>query len=364
MIGVDKSAARGDSHSVGDEVIRLAGVAKRYVVGQNVVNALDGVSFGVRPGEFLAIMGSSGSGKSTMLNILGCLDRPTEGEYWLNGVDVARMDDDALSDHRLYNLGFVFQSFHLIPQLTVAENIALPLFYRGVDDEDVAPRVLELATSVGMENRLEHRPAELSGGQRQRVAIARALANNPPVILADEPTGNLDTATSVQIMNLLTELNAQGRTILMVTHEEDVAAFAKSRIVLRDGRIVTGKNSDEMHAAAAMVMNAVKTLSGIPSQIPLIGPNVIQSIAHMKQDILKVGYTSLNLDETLIGLAISSATNPAAQLAMEKLNDLRGCEVHMTHIVTPGDEAGLRRLGCRFTSDPYYATNALFNGEA
>ena len=243
MIGVDKSAARGDSHSVGDEVIRLAGVAKRYVVGQNVVNALDGVSFGVRPGEFLAIMGSSGSGKSTMLNILGCLDRPTEGEYWLNGVDVARMDDDALSDHRLYNLGFVFQSFHLIPQLTVAENIALPLFYRGVDDEDVAPRVLELATSVGMENRLEHRPAELSGGQRQRVAIARALANNPPVILADEPTGNLDTATSVQIMNLLTELNAQGRTILMVTHEEDVAAFAKSRIVLRDGRIVKREGS-------------------------------------------------------------------------------------------------------------------------
>ena len=135
-------------------------------------------------------------------------------------------------------------------------------------------------------------------------------------------------------------------------------------IQLKDGRIVGGKNSDEMHAAAAMVLNAVKTLSGIPSQIPLIGPNIIQSIAHMKQDILKVGYTSLNLDETLIGLAISSATNPAAQIAMEKLNDLRGCEVHMTHIVTPGDEAGLRRLGCRFTSDPYYATNALFNGEA
>ena len=219
-------------------VIRIVDVAKRYVIGQNVVNALDGVSFGVRAGEFLAIMGSSGSGKSTMLNILGCLDRPSEGEYWLNGVNVAHMEDDALSDHRLYNLGFVFQSFHLIPQLTVAENIALPLFYRGLDDDEVAPRVQELAESVGMENRLEHHPYELSGGQRQRVAIARALANNPPVILADEPTGNLDTATSVQIMNLLTELNARGRTILMVTHEEDVAAFAKSRIVLRDGRIV------------------------------------------------------------------------------------------------------------------------------
>ena len=221
-----------------EPVIRIVDVAKRYVIGQNVVNALDGVSFGVRTGEFLAIMGSSGSGKSTMLNILGCLDRPSEGEYWLNGVNVAHMEDDALSDHRLYNLGFVFQSFHLIPQLTVEENIALPLFYRGLDDDEVAPRVKELAEAVGMENRLEHHPYERSGGQRQRVAIARALANNPPVILADEPTGNLDTATSVQIMKLLTSLNEQGRTILMVTHEEDVAAFAKSRIVLRDGRIV------------------------------------------------------------------------------------------------------------------------------
>ena len=134
-------------------------------------------------------------------------------------------------------------------------------------------------------------------------------------------------------------------------------------IQLKDGRIVTGRNSDEMHAAAAMVMNAVKTLSGIPAQIPLIGPNVIHSITHMKQDILKVGYTSLNLDEALIGLAISATTNPAAQIAMEKLNELRSCEVHMTHMVTPGDQAGLRRLGCRFTSDPYYATNRLFTGE-
>jgi tetratricopeptide (TPR) repeat protein len=137
----------------------------------------------------------------------------------------------------------------------------------------------------------------------------------------------------------------------------------KAAIELSDGRIVTGRNSDEMHAAAAMVMNAVKTLAGIPAQIPLIGPNIIHSIAHMKQDILKVGYTSLNVDEVLIGLAISATTNPAAQIAMEKLNELRSCEVHMTHIVTPGDEAGLRRLGCRFTSDPYYATNALFTGE-
>lgn len=221
-----------------DAVLQLSEVEKRYVVGQSVVNALAGVSFGVKEGEFLAIMGASGSGKSTLLNILGCLDRPTSGEYWLNGVNVANMEDDALSDHRLFNLGFVFQSFHLIPQLTVAENIALPMFYRGEKDEYSRQRVLELAESVGVGNRLDHRPYELSGGQRQRVAIARALANNPPVILADEPTGNLDTATSIQIMKLLTALNEQGRTILMVTHEDDIAAYAKSRIVLRDGKIV------------------------------------------------------------------------------------------------------------------------------
>lgn len=224
-------------------VIRLAGVAKRYVVGGSVVNALDGVSFAVAGGEFLAIRGASGSGKSTLLNILGCLDRPTEGEYWLNGVNVADMGDDALSDHRLLNLGFVFQSFHLIPQLTVAENIALPMFYRGTPDDESAERVRELAESVGVANRLGHHPYELSGGQCQRVAIARALANNPPVILADEPTGNLDTATSVQIMELLTELNRQGRTILMVTHEEDISAYAKSRIVLKDGRITAHDGS-------------------------------------------------------------------------------------------------------------------------
>lgn len=226
-----------------DEVIRIVDLAKRYTVGQSVVNALDGVSFTAHSGEFLAIMGASGSGKSTLLNILGCLDRPTEGEYWLNGVDVARMEDDALSDHRLLNLGFVFQSFHLIPQLSVAENIALPMFYRGDSEEKVMQRVEELADAVGMGNRMAHKPFELSGGQRQRVAIARALANDPPVILADEPTGNLDTPTSKQIMAILSDLNNQGRTILMVTHEDDIAAYAKSRIVLRDGKIVRKEGS-------------------------------------------------------------------------------------------------------------------------
>ena len=198
----------------------------------------------MRHGAFLAIMGTSGSGKSTLLNILGCLDRPTSGEYWLGGVDVAGMDDDSLSAHRLDNLGFVFQSFHLIPQLTVAENIALPMFYKGVPESESRRRAIELARSVGMEHRLEHKPSELSGGQCQRVAIARALANDPPVILADEPTGNLDTPTSRQIMELFGELNASGRTILMVTHEEDIAACASSRIVLRDGRIIIRQGVD------------------------------------------------------------------------------------------------------------------------
>ena len=220
-----------------DAVIRLKGVTKRYAVGGDTVVALGGVSFAVPSGAFLAIMGASGSGKSTLLNILGCLDRPTEGEYWLNGVNVADMGDDALSDHRLRNLGFVFQSFHLIPQLTVAENIALPLFYLGVPPEEQMERVKVLAEMVQVDHRLRHLPSELSGGQRQRVAIARALANDPPVILADEPTGNLDTPTSHQIMNLMVELNGKGRTILMVTHEDDIAAYARTRIRLRDGEI-------------------------------------------------------------------------------------------------------------------------------
>lgn len=226
-------------------VISLRNVARRYHIGQTTVNALDGVSFNVKKGEFLAIMGSSGSGKSTLLNILGCLDRPTDGEYWLNGVNVAKMADDDLSRHRLFNLGFVFQSFHLIAQLSVSENIALPLFYRGAGEQETKRRVRELAEAVGMEHRLDHRPYELSGGQCQRVAIARALANDPPVILADEPTGNLDTATSVQIMKLLADLNSGGRTILMVTHEEDIASYAKSKILLRDGLIVRREGLEE-----------------------------------------------------------------------------------------------------------------------
>ena len=217
--------------------IEIEGLTKVYDMGAEKVHALRGVSAKFKKGEFWAVMGASGSGKSTMLQILGCLDRPTAGSYRLNGNEVSRLDDDRLSDVRLKYLGFVFQSFNLIPQLTVAENIALPLYYQGVDERVSRERVERYAEYVGLANRLAHRPNQLSGGQQQRVAIARALATDPVVILADEPTGNLDTAMSVEIMNLFTELHRQGKTIIMVTHEDDIAAYADRRIVMRDGLI-------------------------------------------------------------------------------------------------------------------------------
>ncbi|MCQ2390474.1 MAG: ABC transporter ATP-binding protein [Kiritimatiellae bacterium] len=223
------------------EVVKLENVKRHYLVGDETVKALDGVSFTIRKGGYWAIMGPSGSGKSTLLNILGCLDRPTEGAYWLNGENTATMEDDALSDHRLKNLGFVFQSFHLIPQLTVIENIEMPMFYLGIPPRERAERAKALAERVGMGHRLKHLPSELSGGQRQRVAVARALANDPAVLLADEPTGNLDSATSVQIMELFQELYEQGKTIILVTHEPDIAAYAKSHIVVKDGKILSCK---------------------------------------------------------------------------------------------------------------------------
>ena len=221
------------------EVVRMDGVCRHYTVGGEMVKALDGVSFSISKGEYWAIMGPSGSGKSTLLNILGCLDRPTAGSYWLNGVDVARMEDNELSDHRLKNLGFIFQSFHLVPQLTVLENIEMPMFYLGVPQAERTRRAKVLAERVEMDHRLQHLPSELSGGQRQRVAVARALANDPAVLLADEPTGNLDSKTSVQIMQLFQELYEQGKTVIVVTHEPDIDAYAHSHIVVKDGRILT-----------------------------------------------------------------------------------------------------------------------------
>ena len=219
--------------------VSLRAICKTYTMGDQEVHALRDVDMEFGTGEFWAIMGASGSGKSTMLNVLGCLDRPTSGEYFLDGRDVSKLDDDALSDIRLRYLGFVFQSFNLIPQLTVAENIALPLYYLGASAEESRARAEELAARVGLSERLAHRPAELSGGQQQRVAIARALAGDPVLLLADEPTGNLDSAMSVEIMGLLSELHREGKTIIMVTHEPDIAAFAQHRLLMRDGRVAS-----------------------------------------------------------------------------------------------------------------------------
>lgn len=220
-----------------DVLIHLDNVRKTYRMGSELIHALAGVTTSFARGSFWAIMGASGSGKSTMMNLLGCLDRPSSGTYMLNGRDVGSMDDDSLSDIRLQNIGFIFQSFNLIPQLSVLENIELPMFYLGREPEESSERAVYAAERVGLAGRLKHRPTELSGGQQQRVAIARALINDPPLILADEPTGNLDTATGQQIMDLLVKLNGQGKTIIMVTHEQDVAEYASQQLYMRDGQI-------------------------------------------------------------------------------------------------------------------------------
>jgi len=221
----------------GPPLVELEDVRKIYQMGTTQVHALAGVSFTFDEGDFLAIMGPSGSGKSTMLNLLGCLDRPTSGRYRLQGVDVGLLDDNALSDLRLRRLGFIFQSFNLIPQLTVQENIELPLYYLGWEAHESAERARELAELVGLGDRVRHRPMELSGGQQQRVAIARSLSNDPAILMADEPTGNLDSATGLQIMELLVSLNREGKTIVMVTHEPDIARFATHRMHMIDGII-------------------------------------------------------------------------------------------------------------------------------
>lgn len=220
-----------------DALVRLDSVHKIYQMGTTQVHALAGVSLTLARGSFWAIMGPSGSGKSTMLNLLGCLDRPTSGWYLLDGQDISALSDDDLSEIRLRRFGFIFQSFNLIPQLTVQENIELPLYYLGWDATAGAARARELAETVALGDRLHHRPTELSGGEQQRVAIARSLANTPDILLVDEPTGNLDTATGEQIMELLAQLNAEGRTILMVTHEQNIAAYATHRLHMIDGKI-------------------------------------------------------------------------------------------------------------------------------
>ncbi len=220
-----------------EEIIRLENARKIYQMGTEQVRALAGVTISFNKGSFWAIMGPSGSGKSTMMNILGCLDRLTSGSYYLDGQDVSQLDDDSLSEFRLRYLGFIFQSFNLIPQLTVQRNIELPLYYLGWDASQSAARAKELAEQVGLGDRVGHRPTELSGGQMQRVAIARALANDPHVIFADEPTGNLDSTTGEQILELLIKLNEFGKTIIIVTHEPAIAERAQNRLHMIDGKI-------------------------------------------------------------------------------------------------------------------------------
>ena len=219
---------------------------KDYVLSGETVRALRGVTFDVPEGDYISIMGPSGSGKSTLLNLLGCLDRPTRGHFLLGGDDVASMDDDELAETRANRIGIVFQSYNLLPQLTVVENIEVPLYYSDRLGRESRARCADLAKLVGLGDRLDHRPSQLSGGQQQRVAIARSLVNDPRFMLADEPTGNLDSATTEEILDLLEKLNAEGRTIILVTHENDVAARTARTIWLRDGQVL----SDERHIKA------------------------------------------------------------------------------------------------------------------
>lgn len=217
--------------------IQLSGIKKLYQIGDQEVAALDGIDLDIRAGEFVAIMGPSGSGKSTLMNILGCLDRPTIGSYKLDGEEVARLTDDALAQTRNKKIGFVFQNFNLLSRISALDNVALPLVYAGVGRKERSTRAMQVLEAVGLGPRAYHQPNELSGGQRQRVAIARALVNDPHIIMADEPTGNLDTRSTHEIMEIFQNLHNENRTIILVTHEPDIAACASRQLLVRDGRI-------------------------------------------------------------------------------------------------------------------------------
>lgn len=227
-------------------VIDIQGITKTYVNGKLTVPVLHGIDLQVQKGDFVSIMGPSGSGKSTFMNILGCLDRPTSGSYRLNGNEVANLSDDELAYVRNKEIGFVFQSFNLLTKLTAIENVALPMVYAGIDKKTRTARAEALLTSVGLGERMDHLPAELSGGQRQRVAIARALANDPAIIMADEPTGNLDSKSTIDVMNIFRGLYDEGCTIILVTHEPEIATYASRNVVLRDGLIVEDKKKINM----------------------------------------------------------------------------------------------------------------------
>src|SRR6266699_616467 len=236
------------SRPPGPVVIDIENITKDYVMGEEVVHALRGVTLQIHRNEYIAIMGPSGSGKSTLMNMLGCLDTPTSGRYEFNGKSVAEMDDDELAAVRNREIGFVFQTFNLLPRSTSLRNVELPLIYAGMDPEAREERATQVLVDVGLGDRIHHKPNELSGGQRQRVAIARALVNNPSIILADEPTGNLDSKTGDEIMALLEDLYSRGNTIILVTHERDIAAHARRTVHLRDGII----ESDEVGVMPAM----------------------------------------------------------------------------------------------------------------
>jgi putative ABC transport system ATP-binding protein len=226
-------------------IVHIVDLYKDYYMGTQTVHVLKGLNLTFDQGDFVALMGPSGSGKSTLLNILGCLDKPTSGDYYLGETNVALMDDDQLSEIRSTYLGFIFQSYNLLPQYTVVENIELPLLYQGVKlDDSTKERCINLAEMVGLGDRLDHRPLQLSGGQQQRVAIARSLVNQPQLILGDEPTGNLDSRTSVEIMQTLRDLNRTGKTIIMVTHENEIAAWARRVVRLRDGQVESDTRND------------------------------------------------------------------------------------------------------------------------
>jgi putative ABC transport system ATP-binding protein len=220
-----------------ENIITLRNITKHYQVGTQVVKALRGVDIDIKKGEYVAIMGPSGSGKSTLMNVLGALDTPTDGDYFLNGTNVSLLSDEQLAQIRNREIGFVFQTFNLLPRYNALENVMLPLIYGGTPKPERKARALEVIENVGLSDRYKHKPNELSGGQRQRVAVARALVNNPSIILADEPTGNLDSKTSVDIMRLMEKIHSEGNTIIVVTHEEDIASMAQRIIRLRDGLV-------------------------------------------------------------------------------------------------------------------------------
>jgi len=226
------------------DIIQLQGIRKNYYLGKQVIEVLKGISLTIQKGEYVALMGPSGSGKSTLMNILGCLDTPTSGNYILNGQDVSKMIDNQLAEVRNKEIGFVFQQFNLLPRLTAAENVALPLVYAGISKKQRMEKALSVLEKVNLADRSHHKPNEMSGGQNQRVAIARALVNDPSIILADEPTGNLDTKTSYEIMDIFGKIHGAGNTVVLVTHEEDIAKHAHRIIRLRDGIIETDKRKE------------------------------------------------------------------------------------------------------------------------